>query len=75
MRGKQTAAVSAWSHKSRNALRSSATQTALQTMRMHQRAQVKSFYRHHDLSVTTARMRYGAGGWIGLGGTWGGFGW
>ena len=54
---------------------SSAAQTALQTMRAHHRTQVKSFYRHHHLSVTTSRMRYGAGGWMGLGGMWGGFGW
>ena len=75
MRGRQTATVSAWSHKYHNALKSSAAQTALQAMRMHQRAQVRSFYTHHGLPVTTARMRDGAGGWMGLGGMWGGFGW
>ena len=44
-------------------------------MRAHHRAQVKTFYTKHHLSVTTARMRDGAGGWMGLGGMWGGFGW
>jgi hypothetical protein len=75
MRGKQTAAVSAWSHRYHNALKSSAAQTTLRTMRTRQRAQVRSFYTHHGLTVTTARMRSGAGGWMGLGGMWGGFGW
>ena len=75
MRGTQTAHVSAWSQKYHGALKSSAAQTALQTMRAHHRAQVTSFYTHHGLSVTTTRMRTGAGGWMGLGGMWGGFGW
>jgi hypothetical protein len=75
MRGKQTVAARAWSQKYHNALKSSAAQTALRAMRTHQRAQVRSFYTHHGLSVTTARMRNGAGGWMGLGGLWGGFGW
>ena len=75
MRAKQTAAVTAWQqHYSANPS-SSAAQTALQTMRAHHRTQVKSFYRHHHLSVTSSRMRYGAGGWMGLGGMWGGWGW
>jgi hypothetical protein len=41
----------------------------------HHRASVKAFYTHHHLTVTTTRMRYGAGGWMGLGGMWGGWGW
>ena len=44
-------------------------------MRAHHRGQVKSFYRNHHLTVTSSRMRDGAGGWMGLGGMWGGFGW
>ena len=39
------------------------------------RTQVRHFYRNHHLTVTTSRMRYGAGGWMGLGGMWGGCGW
>jgi hypothetical protein len=75
MRGKQTAAVNSWQHRYGTDPASSAAQTALHTMRTHHRAQVRSFYTHHGLSVTTARMRNGAGGWMGLGGMWGGFGW
>ncbi len=75
MRGQQTAAVTAWQQHYNANPGSSAAQTALQTMRAHQRAQVKTFYRRHHLSASTSRMRYGAGGWMGLGGMWGGFGW
>ena len=75
MRGKQTAAVTAWQQHYAGNLTGSAAQTAMQTMRTHQRTQVKNFYRNHHLSVTTSRMRYGAGGWMGLGGIWGGWGW
>ncbi|MFA4965425.1 MAG: hypothetical protein WC709_07305 [Thermoleophilia bacterium] len=75
MRGKQVAGVSSWARQYHGALKSSAAKTALLALRAHQRAQVKSFYTHHNLSVTTTRMRDGAGGWMGLGGMWGGFGW
>ena len=75
MRAKQTAAVSAWQQHYNADPGSSAAQTALQTMRAQQRAQVKSFYRHHHLAASSSRLRYGAGGWMGLGGMWGGFGW
>ena len=57
-------------------LKSNAAQTALQDACARIIAhQVKTFYRNHHLTVTTARMRDGAGGWMGLGGMWGGFGW
>jgi hypothetical protein len=75
MRGKQMTAMSAWQHHYGADPGSTAAQTALHTMRTHDRAQVRSFYRHHHLSATSARMRDGAGGWMGLGGMWGGFGW
>jgi hypothetical protein len=75
MRARQAAAVTAWQHRYGSNLKSSAAQTAMTTMRAHQRTQVKSFYLNHRLTVTTARMRDGAGGWMGLGGMWGGFGW
>jgi len=75
MRGKQTAAVAAWQQHYAGNLTGSAAQTAMQTMRAHQRTQVKDFYRNHHLTVTSSRMRYGAGGWMGLGGMWGGWGW
>ena len=75
MRGKQAAAVTAWQHRYSSNLKSGAAQTALHALRAHQRTQVKSFYQHHHLKVTSSRMRDGAGGWMGLGGMWGGFGW
>ena len=75
MRDRQTAAVTAWQQHYKANPGSSAAQTALQTMRAQQRAQVKSFYRHHHLAASSSRLRYGAGGWMGLGGMWGGFGW
>ena len=75
LRGRQTAAVSAWQQHYAGSLSGSAAQTARQTMQAHMRTQVKNFYRNHHLTVTTSRMRYGAGGWMGLGGMWGGFGW
>ena len=75
LRARQTAAVTAWQHRYSRNLKSSAARTAMTHLRAHQRAQVKSFYRNHHLKVTTNRMRDGAGGWMGLGGMWGGFGW
>ena len=75
MRAEQTAHVDRWAERYHERLKSDAAQTALKTMRAHHRAQVKTFYAKHHLSVTTARMRDGAGGWMGLGGMWGGFGW
>jgi hypothetical protein len=75
MRARQTAAATAWQHRYGADPRTGAAQTAMQTMRAHQRTQVKSFYQHHHLTVTSSRMRDGAGGWMGLGGMWGGFGW
>jgi len=75
MRARQTARATAWQHRYGDHPRSSAARTALKTLRAHQRTQVKSFYRHHHVKVTSSRMRDGAGGWMGLGGMWGGFGW
>ena len=75
MRARQTAAVTAWQQHYAGNLTGSAAQTAMQSMRTHMRTQVKNFYRNHHLTVTTSRMRYGAGGWMGLGGMWGGWGW
>ena len=75
MRARQTSAVTAWQRRYAGNLTGSSARTALQNVRTHMRTQVKSFYRSHHLTVTTARMRYGAGGWMGLGGMWGGWGW
>jgi hypothetical protein len=75
MRARQTTAVGAWARTYRGALTTTAAQNALHTLRARHRAEVKAFYTHHGLTVTTDRMRNGAGGWMGLGGMWGGFGW
>jgi hypothetical protein len=75
MRERQTSAVVAWQQRQAGDLTGSAAQTAMRTMQARMRAQVKDFYRDHRLTVTTARVRYGAGGWMGLGGMWGGWGW
>lgn len=75
MRARHTAAVTAWQQRHAGNLTGSAAQKAMQTMHAHQRAQVRDFYRHHHLTVTKSSMRYGAGGWMGLGGMWGGWGW
>jgi len=75
MRAEQAAHVDRWAERNHDRLKSDAAQTALKSLRAHHRAQVKTFYAKHHLPVTTARMRDGAGGWMGLGGMWGGFGW
>jgi hypothetical protein len=75
MRAKQTGAMMVWQRLHNADPASSAATHTLRTLRMHQRLQVRSFYQRHHLSATTTRMRYGAGGWMGLGGIWGGFGW
>jgi hypothetical protein len=75
MRARQTAAVTAWQQHYAGDLTGSAAQTAVQALHAHQRAQVRDFYRNHHLTVTASRMRFGAGGWMGLGGMWGGWGW
>jgi len=75
MRAGQTAAVGSWQRRYAGALTGDAARTALRTLQARMRMQVKGFYRQHHLPVTTARMRYGAGGWMGLGGMWGGWGW
>lgn len=75
MRGRQTADASAWSQKYRGALKSRAAHTALKHMSFQHHRQVKAFFTDHGLPVDSRHMRYGAGGWMGLGGMWGGFGW
>ena len=75
MRDRQMSAMNDWWQQNGSAPGSPAARTALRTLTSHQRSQVRSFYRHHNLPVTTTWMRYGAGGWMGLGGMWGGFGW
>ena len=75
MRGRQTAAVTAWQQRYASDPGSATAQTALRTLTMHNRAQVKNFYRNHHFTASTTRMHSGSGGWMGLGGMWGGWGW
>ncbi len=51
---------------------STTAQMALQTLRTEQRAEVVKFFSDHGI---TLRAKWGCGGWMGLGGMWGGFGW
>jgi len=75
LRGRQTADVTTWMQKHHGALRSAGATTALNHMTSRHRAEVRSFFKQHHLSTSAAMMRYGAGGWMGLGGMWGGWGW
>ena len=75
MRDRQMRGMNDWWQQNGSAPSSPAAQAALKTLSSHQRSQVRSFYRHNNLPATAAWMRYGVGGWMGLGGMWGGFGW
>ena len=75
LRGKQTAEVTAWMQQYQGAPRSTGAATALKHMTAHHRAEVRSFFKQHHLPTGSAMMRSGAGGWMGLGGMWGGWGW
>jgi len=75
MRGRQMSAMNARWQQNNPAPGSPTAQAALKTLSAHQRTQVKRFYQQHHLSANSRWMRYGAGGWMGLGGMWGGFGW
>jgi hypothetical protein len=75
MRGKQTAAVGAWARRYAGDPTGTAAHTAMHTLKTRMHTQVRGFYRSHHLAATTTRMRLGAGGWMGLGGIWGGWGW
>ena len=75
MRAQQMTAANAWWQQNSSAPGSPAAQAALKTLSSHQRSQVRTFYRHNNLPANGTTMGYGAGGWMGLGGMWGGFGW
>jgi hypothetical protein len=75
MRGRQMNAMNAWWQQHGAAPGSPTAQAALKTLRAHQRTQVKHFFTQHHLSTTSAMMRAATGGWMGLGGMWGGWGW
>jgi len=75
LRAGQTADVTAWMQKHHGALRSAGATTALNHMTSRHRTEVRTFFKQHHLPTSSAMMRSGAGGWMGLGGMWGGFGW
>jgi len=75
LRARQTADVTTWMQKHHGALRSTGATKALNHMTAHHRAQIRSFFKQRHLTTSSAMMRYGAGGWMGLGGMWGGWGW
>jgi hypothetical protein len=75
MRGRQMSATNAWMQQYSAAPAGPAAQAAAKTLMAHQRAQVRHFYKLHHLPTSSAMMRAGTGGWMGLGGMWGGFGW
>ena len=75
MRSAQVAGTAAWVHAHAGALKSHAAQRSLRRLTARHRAQVKRFFSAHGLPTDRAGMRSGAGGWMGLGGMWGGFGW
>jgi hypothetical protein len=75
LRGRQTADVMTWMQKHQGALRSAGARTALNHMMASHRAAVKSFFKHHGLRTNATMMQQASGGWMGLGGMWGGFGW
>jgi len=75
MRSGQVSVMNAWWQQHSADPASASAQAALKTLMGRQRTQVKHFYRQHHLSTSSAMMSAGAGGWMGLGGMWGGFGW
>ena len=75
MRGRQMNAMNARWQQNGAAPGSPAAHAALKTLRAHQRTQVKHFFTQHHLPTTSAMMRAATGGWMGLGGMWGGWGW
>jgi hypothetical protein len=75
MRGRQMNAMNAWWQQHGAAPGSPTARAALKTLRAHQRTQVKHFFTQHHLPTTSAMMRAATGGWMGLGGMWGGWGW
>lgn len=75
LRDRQTADAQSWWQQHHAAPGSASARRALSSMRVHHRAEARGFYRHNDLSVTSSRMRSATGGWMGLGGMWGGWGW
>jgi hypothetical protein len=75
LRSRQVSAANGWMQRYGSSPNTAAAQAALKTLTAHQRSQVKRFYKHHHLPASASMMRAATGGWMGLGGMWGGFGW
>ena len=75
LRGRQVSAANVWMQHYGSAAGSPAAQAAMKALSALQRGQVKRFYKQHHLPTGSAMMRAATGGWMGLGGMWGGFGW
>ena len=75
LRGRQVSTMNAWMQKYGATPGSPAAKAAMKTVNAKQRTQVKRFYHQHHLATGSAMMRAATGGWMGLGGMWGGFGW
>ena len=74
LRSRQLADTSAWAQSHGGDLSGPAAQTALTALMARHRAEVRTFYKHSHIAPTRTRMHYGTGGWMGLGGMWGGWG-
>jgi hypothetical protein len=72
LRAKQLGQVQAWWTKYHAHPFSTAAKDALATMRSHHKTQDLTFLKKHNVSNNTA---WSYRGWMGLGGTWGGWGW
>jgi hypothetical protein len=72
MRARQISQVSAWWSHHRAQPFSAAAQKTLTAMRSHHKTQALAYMRGHHVSGSTA---WSYRGWMGLGGTWGGWGW
>jgi hypothetical protein len=72
LRAKQMSDVHGWWMKHRAQPSGAAAQLALTTMRAHHKAQDLTYMRQRHISSGSA---WSYRGWMGMGGTWGGFGW
>lgn len=72
LRARQVSHVRSWWMKYRSAPYGTAAQNALKAMRARHKAQDLTYMSDHHVTSGTA---WSYRGWMGLGGTWGGFGW
>ena len=75
LRDRQLADATAWARKYGTDPSTTAARGALTAMTARHRTQARTFLRRHHVGTMQAAMRYATGGWMGLGGLWGGWGW